>query len=223
MTPSTKPLQTPSTNVLVPQGLSDAQVSLLIQGGTKKSYPKKKQLRFPSPRLKAKRGADTYLFSVSKHLNQMAMRMLNQEKRLVLSRDPITHRVPWEKPFTTLTEEQLSDRLYAYVQAKAGQHIVYDYYEPHQPGDGFYRLIDSRLCEACDEVAREVLEAWEPSFTEKLSAAGRKGGRISKRGPKYTPDLLDGLDHLSIKQQSLKLGISEATVSRLRAQRTSLN
>lgn len=57
----------------------------------------------------------------------------------------------------------------------------------------FGLLGHDQMVERCLRVARFVIEAHDPTFTARLSEAGRKGGTKSRRGPKYVPAMLDGL------------------------------
>lgn len=66
---------------------------------------------------------------------------------------------------------------------------------------------------AVESVVDLVLEDWDPNKAERRVRAARLGGQRSKRPSQFTPaDLPPG----SIKAQAEALGVSRATISRLR-------
>jgi hypothetical protein len=77
---------------------------------------------------------------------------------------------------------------------------------------GYYR---ETFEESVGEAARFCMNRFDPDY---LVERARAGGRASKRRPKFTPDLLVGLEHLSRAEQAQVLGCSVAMVKKLRAQ-----
>lgn len=179
-----------------------------------------RQKHFPAPRITAR---DAYWFSVSKHLNAVGMRLLNQAKRPRLSRDATTHRVAFESTWTTLSPEELSRALrnYAEAKARAKGRIISAYDAVH--GDTRSRLLDEDLDRVCDEVARSVREAWDAEYTERLRRWGSKGGKKSKRKPVITVEMLRAVEGLSIPEQMEALHCSESTIARRRRELKKMN
>ncbi|TDW50985.1 hypothetical protein EDF52_10273 [Curtobacterium sp. PhB42] len=71
------------------------------------------------------------------------------------------------------------------------------------------------LEQACDAAAEWAWLHYEADYMSKRSAAGRKGGQISKRGPKYTWDLVEPYQHLTWTQQAMKTGLDRSTIARI--------
>ncbi|WIB64380.1 hypothetical protein [Curtobacterium sp. MCBD17_040] len=142
--------------------------------------------------------------------------MLNENRQMRLSRDPITGRVPFVARYSSLDQEYLSSALFDYVEAKRRHLLVWDSHEPVLPGDRRYRLVVSQLERECDRAAAFALDVWDPTFKEKLSAAGRKGGQKSKRGAVITVEMLRAVEGLSIPEQMEALHCSASTIARRR-------
>lgn len=71
------------------------------------------------------------------------------------------------------------------------------------------------LGQACDAAARFAWERYEADYQSKRSAAGHKGGKISKRGPQYTWANVEPYQHLTKGQQAIRLGVARKTITRI--------
>lgn len=205
---------TPSINVIHPQ-LSPSQVALLLQqmrveGRRQKKFKKKRELNFPTPSQGKK-----YTEAVYAHLCSVGLRTLNLDAATPPRKLTLAELRDWAP-----REERLAQHLWDHA-LRHGSEFITSPQEPgsHVGGESRSRITADELEQACDAAATFAVSHWQSDFLTKLSEAGRKGGRISKRGPQYTPDMLDGLDHLSIRQQAIKLGCTDATISRLRKKR----
>ena len=71
------------------------------------------------------------------------------------------------------------------------------------------------LEEACDAAAKWAWMHYETDYMSRRSAAGRKGGTLSKRRPKYTWQHVEPYQHLSWSQQAIRLGVDRSTIARI--------
>jgi len=200
---------TMTDNVIHPQ-LSPSQVSLLMQqvkteGRRKKKFKKKRELSFPVPTSGTK-----YSTAVYTHLCSVGMRMLNLDAATPPRKLTLAELRDWAP-----REERLAGQLWDHALRYGSEFVVSPQQGGHHVGgESRSRITSDELERACEDAASFAVSHWQADFLTKLSASGRKGGRISKRGRVAT---LDGIEHLTIAQQAMKLGLTQRTVSRMRA------
>lgn len=104
------------------------------------------------------------------------------------------------------TEEELSWAFHRYVRQEA---------------DAWTSLRKPKTTDARARTsARRVIEDWNPLWSAQQAKKSAAGGRAKK---KFTPEMLDGLEHLTRSEQMEALGCSLSTIKALRAsQRESL-
>lgn len=163
-------------------------------------------LRFPRPDTKRNR---SYSDKVYAFLRTQSFRLLNDLFKSGSIHE--SNEASW-----------LADVLYEYSTEKGSSNLISSYDQGHG-GKGKTGLTHESLWRLCQNAAKFVLSKWDPEFIMDRIEAARAGGRASKRKPKYLPSLLDGLDHLSKSQQAKHLGISTATVARLRRKKKALD
>jgi transposase len=112
-----------------------------------------------------------------------------------------------ERPLTLAEIENYSPR------AEQLAWTLYERVIDEIPDDYAY---NNEIDKQCYNAAVFALDVWTPEFMSKLSAAGRKGGSISRRGKAITVDMLLEVEGYSKSIQAERLGCSVSTVARRR-------
>ncbi|ROQ40967.1 hypothetical protein EDF46_0333 [Frondihabitans sp. PhB188] len=212
------------------------------EGRRKKEFPEKLALAFPLHTWTID-PEDSYYRQVGRHLVSIALRHLNERRQKLtifelhalvgddrigkqISRQWLSAVMEAEShqelrelmhgddnglTVASLKQKHLEDYLWEYVMDNKPYGFLSDYDDVGQ-SKGFSLAAVERMTQSAAVFA---LDVWDADFKTKLSVAGRKGGKTSKRKPKHS---LEGLEHLSITEQAKALGVTERTISRYRKQ-----
>jgi hypothetical protein len=119
------------------------------------------------------------------------------------------------------TMETLADDLYEEAQERA-PHGTFVTDEEQAQGRNSKVVSLEHLDAQTTRVAAFVAAEFDPLYTARLSAMGRKGGKKSKPPTKHTlTAFLELPEGMSVKEQAAAMGCDERTIYRLRAKKKS--
>lgn len=189
--------------VSVENGELDSLLRMLI--AARAARGKRKVLRVPNVR---KSNTDSGVFDrVRLHLRRLARRTLNDLAKADM-------RIPDEAALTAALAAYVRDQCSGVVRMR----------EPGMPSlSSRERRLYLDGADAVDRVAlsaaRYAIEGWTPDYILERQRRGAKGGKVSKRPTARLAllDSLEGMADLTPQKQAAELGVSRATLFRMKA------